>query len=185
MEGNALLKTRRSVRRYRQEPIPVDVLREIADAARYAPSGGNSQPWELVAVNDPEKVDQVYETLAWLPSVGAPPEGKRPVAYFVVISEKESSVADCASLVSHLLLAAHERGIGSCWFGSIRRAELADDLNIPEDYRVAFVVSLGYPDEKFETYETTGQTKVAPENGTVRVPKRPLNSIFHKNGFGS
>ena len=185
MEADALLKTRRSVRRYRQEPIPEGTLREVVDVARYAPSGGNAQHWEIVLVNDPDICEQVYETLAWLPSVGEPPDGKRPTAYFVVISDKDPYVADCASIVNYLLLAAHARGIGSCWFGSVRRAELAEHLRIPREHVIAFVVALGYPDEQFEVLESNMETDVTVENGVVRVPKLPVDEILHMNFHGA
>jgi len=184
MEADALLKTRRSVRRYRQEPIPEGTLREVVDVARYAPSGGNAQHWEIVLVNDPDICEQVYETLAWLPSVGEPPDGKRPTAYFVVISDKDPYVADCASIVNYLLLAAHARGIGSCWFGSVRRAELAEHLRIPREHVIAFVVALGYPDEQFEVTNRSDDTQVRCAHGVTRVPKRPLKSMLHANKFG-
>ena len=49
-----LVKTRKSVRRYKSEPVPDEVLEKILEAARQAPSAGNSQPWEFVVVKDPE-----------------------------------------------------------------------------------------------------------------------------------
>lgn len=184
MEADALLKTRRSVRRYRQEDIPRETLREIADVARYAPSGGNVQKWEIIVVDEPEMREQVYATLSWLPSIGAPAEGERPVAYMVVLGGKDPAVANMASLVSYILLAAHERGIGSCWFGSIRRAQLAADLNIPEDRSICFVVSLGYPEEEFEVYENSDSISVEKKDGVTLIPKKALNDIIHQNSYG-
>lgn len=167
-----------------QKPIPVETLREILDVARYAPSGGNRQGWEVVLVREPEVVARAFPTLGWLGAVGEPPEGQRPVAYAVVISKGEPNAANCASLVIYILLGAHARGIGTCWFGSIQRTELASILRLRDDYRIAFVVSFGYPAEQFETYESADQTAVSVEGGIVRVPKRPLCSILHENQFG-
>ncbi len=183
MDADALLKSRRSVRRYRQDPIPLATLREIVEVARYAPSGGNRQPWEVILVHEPEVVREVFLDVAWHPAVGAPPEGKRPVAYVVVISEGKPRVSDCASLVTYMLLAAHARGIGTCWIGSIKTARLAEALQIPDDYSIVFVVSLGYPDERFEAYENAADTSVTLEGGVVRVPKRPVEAILHENTF--
>jgi len=183
MEADALLKSRRSVRRYRPEPIPLETLREIADTARYAPSAGNRQPCEIIIVHEPALVERVFSTLAWLPAVGAPPEGQRPAAYFVIVNKGEPKVTDCASLVVYALLAAHARGIGTCWFGSVARAELAQILRLPADYSIAFVVSLGYPDERFEVYDSE-QRSVTVRDGVVRVPKRPLEAMVHENTFG-
>ena len=184
MDADTLLKTRRSARRYRQEPVPADTLREIVDVARYAPSGGNAQGWELVLCHESEKVAEVFETLGWLPAVGAPPEGKRPTAYLVVVTKGEPKVADCASLVTCILLAAHARGVGTCWFGFVRRGELAESLGIPDTHFIAFVVSLGYPDESFETHDSADDTAVTVADGIVRVPKKPLSAILHENAYG-
>lgn len=184
MDPDTLLKTRRSVRRYRQEPVPVATLREIMEVARFAPSGGNRQGWQVVLVHEPEVVAQVFSTLSWLQSVGALPEGQRPVAYAVVISEGEPRAADCASLVTYILLAAHQRGVGTCWFGSIERAELSEVLGLPDGFHIAFVISLGYPEERFDTYDNDDETAVALEGGVVRVPKKSLAAILHENRFG-
>jgi len=185
VDADELLRTRRSVRRYSQRPIPVETLREIADAARFAPSGGNAQQWEMVLVHEPDAVEQVFGTLSWLPAVGAPPAGKRPVAYIVVVCPGMGNVADCSSLVTYILLSAHARDIGTCWFGSIDRPRLAEILELPDDYSIPFVVSLGFPDEKIETRDSGSETQVTAEGGTVRVPKLALERIVHENRFRS
>lgn len=182
MDVETLLRTRRSVRRYRQEPVPVATLREIMDVARYAPSGNNRQDWEVVLVHAPETVAQVFPTVTWLACVGPPPEGERPVAYAVVVGRGEPNVANCSSLVAYILLAAHARGVGTCWFGWAK-PELAKVIGLPDDYRVTFVVSLGYPAEQIETYDSAQETEVRLEGGVLRVPKKPLSAILHENRF--
>ncbi|MDP6439572.1 MAG: nitroreductase family protein, partial [Candidatus Brocadiia bacterium] len=134
MTPDELLLTRRSVRRYSQTPVPVETLREIVDVARYAPSGGNAQKWDVILAHEPETVAKVFPTLGWLPVTGAPPEGARPTAYAVVAAEGKPNEANCSSLVVYLLLAAHARGMGTCWFGSIDRKELAEAFGFPEGY---------------------------------------------------
>ena len=54
---------------------------------------------------------------------------------------------------------------------------------MPEHYKIAFVVSLGYPDEAFEVYDSTETTGVTMEGGVVRVPKRLLGAMLHENTF--
>ncbi len=184
MEIEEALKNRRSVRRYRQKAVSMETLKEIGEICRYAPTGGNRQDWELVLVNDQDIVGDVFSTLAWLPTVGAPPEGKRPTAYLVVISDdKSNGVADCAAITTYALLAAYARGLGSCWFGSIRRTELSKLLEVPETYSIEFVISLGYPDEEFRV--ENGDGKVRVEDGVTNVPKRRVSDIIHVNSFGN
>jgi nitroreductase len=183
MEALEALRTRRSVRRYSQKKISRELLGKIVDVARYAPTGGNSQRWKIVLVDEPELLDNVFQTLSWLPSVGKPEEGARPTAYMVIISDKEANIADCASLSTYITLAAHDRGLGSCWFGSVRRTELMKLLNIPEEYSIEFVVSLGYPDEKFEIVESEEDTTVSRDGGTTVVPKLKCEKILQHNSF--
>lgn len=183
METLEALRTRRSVRRYSQEEISRDVIEEIVDVARYAPTGGNSQRWKIILVDEPELRDNVFQTLSWLPGVGKPEEGAKPTAYMVIASNKKANIADCASLSTYITLAAHSRGLGSCWFGSIRRTELMELLNIPEEYSIEFVVSLGYPDETFEIVESDEETAVTREDGITVVPKLKCEKILQHNSF--
>jgi len=183
MDVTEALETRRSIRRYTGEPVERDLLLKVVELCRYAPSGGNKQEWELILVDDSEKVDSVFDTLAWLPAVGAPPEGKRPSAYIVVISdEKSDGLADCACVTTYALLAAHSQGLGSCWFGSIRRTELAKILSIPDHYSIEFVVSLGYSGEEVKT--VNGHTDVSVDDGVTWVSKRTVSDMTHLNSFG-
>ncbi len=185
MDIGDALKTRRSVRRYQQKPVPREILCEVVDMCRFAPSAANRQEWEIVLVDDPQNIRKVYETLAWLPAVGPPPADSRPTAYAVIISdEKSDGVSDCASVTTYMLLAAHSRGLGSCWFGSISRTELANLLGIPDKYSVEFVVALGYPDEKVKAVNNDGDREVTVKEEYTQVPKRTSKDILHLNFFG-
>lgn len=184
MDARELLTERRSIRKYDQKPVERDVLNEVIDLARYAPSGGNVQDWEIVAVDDPDLLDQVYDTLAWLPATGKPPKGQKPTAYLVIISKENAGVADCASLATYTTLAAHVLGLGSCWFGSVRRTELADDLSIPDHYSIEFVISLGYPAEEARTVDSDDETQVMEQDGQICVPKLSVDSLTYYNTYG-
>ncbi len=187
MDAVEALKTRRSVRRYLQEPVPRSLLREVAETGRYAPSAGNRQEWELILVDDPGTAGKVFDTLAWLPAVGPPPEGRKPTAYIVVISdEKTDGVADCASVTTYMLLAAHAMGLSGCWFSSISRTELSELLGIPDEYSIEFVLSLGYADEIMKAVDSDGHDKdVNVTDRATEVPKRRLPDMLHVNTFGN
>lgn len=186
MNLQTALKNRRSIRRYEQKAVPRDVLYDVAEMCRFAPSAGNRQEWELILVDEAEKVEGVFDTLAWLPAVGPPPDGKRPTAYIVVISnEKADALADCAAVTTYILLAGYARGLGSCWFGSIRRTELSTLLDIPDSYSVEFVVALGYPDEKMQAVNSKGECEVEVMEGVTHVPKRVVPDVLHVNSFGN
>ena len=150
------IKSRRSVRRFRQEAISRETLLGLVEAARCAPSAANRQPLEFVIVNAEEQTAQVFAQLAWAGYVRPrrdPPAGRRPVAYIIVLVHTEKAMAefgkvDAAAAIENILLAAQGKGIGSGWLGAINRDELREILKIPDKYDIDSVVALGYPDEQ-------------------------------------
>ena len=191
MDIYEVIKKRRSIRRFKQDEIPLRILEKLVDAARFAPSGGNIQPWEFIIVNDKELLDKVFETLAWAGYIapeGTPPEGKRPTAYIVALQNTKLSpftpTHDMAAAVENILLVATEEGLGSCWIGSVKRKKLAEILNIPSDYHIDSVIALGYPDETSVIEEYKDSIKYwKDEKGIMHVPKRKLKEIIHYNKF--
>lgn len=189
------IKSRRSVRRFRQEAISKETLLELVEAARCAPSAANRQPLEFVIVNAEEQTAQVLAQLAWAGYVRPrrdPPASKRPVAYIIVLVHTEKAMAefgkvDAAAAIENILLAAQGKGIGSCWLGSINRDELREILKIPDKYDINSVVALGYPDEQPVMEDCKGESieYYLDDEDVLHVPKRPLPSITHINKFGS
>lgn len=186
MEVYKAIKGRRSVRRYRKEPVPEEVLLKIIDAGRFAPSAGNKQPWEFVMVNKEGLVEKIFKNVAWLPAAGEPPQGRRPTAYIVVLGNpkiKEHYQADLSAAIQNILLAAYAEGLGSCWIGSVNRENIYCLLKIPRSLDIFSLISLGYPDEGAvcENSPSTGVWK--DEEGKVYVPKKPIDKIVHKNYY--
>lgn len=189
------IKSRRSVRRFRQEAISKETLLELVEAARCAPSAANRQPLEFVIVNAEEQTAQVFAQLAWAGYVRPrrdPPAGRRPVAYIIVLVHTEKAMAefgkvDAAAAIENILLAAQGKGIGSCWLGAINRDELREILKIPDKYDIDSVVALGYPDEQPVMEDCKGESieYYLDDEDVLHVPKRPLPSITHINKFGS
>jgi nitroreductase len=187
-----VIRARRTVRFYEQRPVAREVLRELVDAARFAPSGGNVQPLEYVVVDDAEVAARVFGTLAWAGGVRPrrnPTEGKRPVAYVVVLVNRQVRASggqhDAGAAIENLLLAGWEKGIGSCWLGSVKRDELRGILGIPEHLEIDSVVSLGYPAEQPVAEEMTDSVEYyLDESDRLHVPKRRLDDIMHVNGYG-
>jgi len=187
------IKSRRSVRRFRQEAISKETLLELVEAARCAPSAANRQPLEFVIVNAEEQTAQVFAQLAWAGYIQPrrdPPADKRPVAYIIVLVHTEKAMAefgkvDAAAAIANILLAAQGEGIGSCWLGSINRDELREILDIPDKYDIDSVVALGYPDEQPVMEDCKGESieYYLDDNDVLHVPKRPFRSITHMNKF--
>jgi nitroreductase len=187
------IRARRTIRFYQQRAIPVDDLRELVDAARLAPSGANLQPLEYVVVHDEEVVSQIFATLAWAGGVAPrrnPPEGKRPVAYVIVLINREVRSSggehDAAASIENLLLAGWEKGIGGCWIGSVDRDEVRRLLAIPDNLDIDSVVSLGYPAEQPVAEDSSDTVEYyLDEADTLHIPKRRLADILHENRYGT
>jgi nitroreductase len=189
------IKSRRSVRRFSRQPISKQILLELIEAARCAPSAANRQPLEFVIVNSDDLKVKVFAQLAWAAYVQPrrdPPAGKRPVAYIVVLVHSDKAMAkwskaDAAAAIENILLAAQGKGIGSCWLGSIKKDKLREILEIPDKYDIDSVIALGYPDEQPVMENCKGESieYYLDDNDVLHVPKRPLRSITHMNKFGS
>ncbi len=146
------IKTRRSIRRYKETPVPENLLKEVLNAARLAPSADNAQPWKIIVVRDEQAKQRVTQACnsqrfmvqapVILVVVGIPDE-----AFQMVGGYMSSHVIDASIALDHLTLAAHSLGLGTCWIAWFKEEKVKDVLGIPEDVRVVALTPLGYPDE--------------------------------------
>lgn len=179
---------RRSIRRFRQEPIPYSILEKLVNAARVAPSAGNLQPLEYIIVDDKGTCAEIFLNLRWAAYIaprGTPPEGKRPTAYIVVLVNKNIKVKnyerDVGAAVENILLAALEQGVGTCWIESIERENLRQILKVPASHEIDSVGALGYKAQESVVEEMTDSVKYWLDNHeTLHVPKRKLTDILHE-----
>jgi nitroreductase len=160
------LKSRRSIRRFRRDPPPLEMILKAIDVARYAPSAKNSQPWRFIVVNDPLLKDRLAEIHPW-----ARPLKEAPVSVVVACHVDESPTSymlDCANATIYLLLALHALGLGAVWIQALRNVEeLRVLLNIPNNAIPVAVIAIGYPDEKPEPR-----------------PRRPMSEVVFLNKYG-
>jgi nitroreductase len=146
------IKTRRSIRRYKENPVPETLIKEVLNASRLSPSADNAQPWKFVVVRDEQTKLKLaaacngQKFIAQAPVVvvacGIPDE-----AFPTVGGYMSSHVIDASIAVDHLTLAAHAAGLGTCWIASFKEDKVRDTLGIPEDVRVVALTPLGYPAE--------------------------------------
>jgi len=184
----------RSTRRFREDQrIPIEILYQLIDIARFCPSARNRQPLRyLLSVEEKETIE-IRSCLLFaldLPEWDGPAEGERPAAYITIIAAKGAQPdpsIDLGIAAQTILLAAAEMGIAGCIFGSIRRKELAFILRIPESYQILLVIALGYPGEEIRIEELgeNGDTRYWRDEGSVHhVPKRSLRECILMAGFG-
>ncbi len=155
---------RRTIRRYKKEPIPQEVQDRILEAGRQAPSASNRQPWHFVVVSDPEMKEKlatgryngfIKDSVFTVVGVALP---------FDATSEKWG-VVDVTIALQNMVLAAEVQGVGSCWIGDFREDELRNLLSIPEKAKVVALISFGLPDE------TPGPKQKKPLNEMIHVEK--------------
>jgi nitroreductase len=186
-----LILSRRSIRQFKPEPISQDILKQLVNAARLAPSAANLQPLEFVVAEKEEITKKIFPCLKWAAYIapeGNPKPGHEPMAYIIVlvnttIRDKVFEY-DVGAAIENMILAAWERGIGTCWLLSVEREKIQEILKIPAEYRIDSVLALGYPDEEPVVEDAKDSVKYWKDsNGQLHVPKRKLDDIIHFNKF--
>lgn len=153
MEFMDVVRRRRSIRRYRPDPIPQTKIDAVLEAARLAPSWANGQCWTFVVVTDPKVKHRLAESgNEWIEDAPvviaacASPERsgiKRDQPYYLV---------DIGIAMEHLMLAATDQGLGGCWIGWFDEGKAQRALGTPKAVRVVALAPLGYPDESPEPH---------------------------------
>jgi Nitroreductase len=161
------LKSRRSIRRFKPEPPPKELILKAIDTARYAPSAKNSQPWRFIIVDDPDLKNKLASI-----HFSAIPLYNAPLAIVVVCQIDESPTSymlDCANSTLYLLLALHALGLGAVWIQALRNIEeIKQALLIPNNAIPVAIIAVGYPDE-------------TPQHR----PRKPLSEIVYLNKYGN
>ena len=150
MDIAGIIKSRRSVRKYKNKMLSEDDLEKILEAARWAPSGLNNQPWRYLVV----KESDTKNVLAKFTKYGSIIESA-PVVIAVCLFKadsynREKDLMAIGASIQNMLLQAYDLGLGSCWMGEIlnRKQEAADFLKLDKSLEVMAAVAFGYPDEK-------------------------------------
>jgi len=138
------IKQRRSVRRYKEKPFPMEELTSLVEAARWAPSAGNSQPWEFLLINDEDMLRALKSVSpGWL---------KQAPALVVTCTNKKRktdwSLMDVGAAMQNILLYAHSREYGCCPIGSFVVETVKELLELPPHLEPVLFITVGYPDEK-------------------------------------
>jgi len=168
----ALLKSRRSIRRYRPDPVPDEMIEQLLEAGRWAPSASNRQPWAFVVVRDEAIRREVaqhaaYYFIRWAHVEEAPllivlcGDSRNPV-YRQFLHE------DVGLAGSQIMLQAKALGLGTCWLGGLDRKAIAAVIKLPEHFEVIGLLTVGFPAEEPETKS-----------------RKPLAEIVHYEVYGS
>jgi len=173
------IKERRSVRRYRVEKmVPEELLEQVLEAARWAPSWANTQCWEVIVVKDADMRRRLQEILGRNPAFDAMVQA--PVVLVLCAGLNRAGfkkgvattvfgdwfMYDLGIATQNICLAAHGLGLGTVIVGSFDQDKVGEVLSVPEGYRVVSMIPLGYPDGDSRT-----------------PPRREISDIRHDEKF--
>jgi len=147
-----LIKSRYSVRNFKPEPVPPELMEKLLEAARWAPSAGNLQPWFFYVLSGQRQrealaaaaLNQRFITQAPLCIVVCA-EPARSACVYGTRGRNLYCYQDTAAAAQNILLAATGLGLGTCWAGSFKEDEVRQVLSIPKNYIPVAIISVGYP----------------------------------------
>ena len=167
------IKKRRSIRAYKKQDLSPEAVDQLLEAARWAPSAGNVQPWEFVVVS----TSHMKQNLS-LAAYGQKDLEEASIVIVVCADLKRTEQAygtrgktlyciqDTAAAIQNILLTATSLGLGTCWIGAFKEEEVRKVINAPKDIRPVAMITVGYPDES-----------PPPRH------RRPLSEMVHKEKF--
>lgn len=149
MDTLTAIRARRSIRKYRNQPIEPEKLKAILEAARLAPSARNAQLWKFVVVQDQKQRELLatatkYSFIADAPVIiaGVALDPDRVMSCGV-----PAYAVDLAIAMTNITLAACALGLGTCWIGGFDQDIARKALGVPEKYKIVELMPLGYPAE--------------------------------------
>lgn len=166
MDVIGAIKIRRSIREYKDKPIPKESLENLVDAARFAPTARAVQPWEFIVITESailKKIGEMAENGRFV--------AKAKACIAVFCQETKYYLEDGCAATGNILLAATSQGIASCWVAGDKKpycAEIAKLLNVPAAFKLVSLVALGYPES---------------ENSFRIIDKRSLKELIHWERF--
>ena len=156
-----VIKSRRSVRKFKPDPIPKEFIEKLLEAARWAPSWANTQCWEFIVVKDPKIKAELAEAL--VPPRNPAKEavtkapivlvalGKKGVSGFYkgtpITNKGDWLMFDVALAVENLVLEAHSLGLGTVIVGAVDFEKASKVLEVPGNVEVVALIPIGYPDQ--------------------------------------
>lgn len=174
MEVLEAIRNRRAVRQFKPDIVDDESLKKILDAARWAPSPFNIQPWEFIVIKDKETLKAISKVARYAGYLEA-----APMAIAVVVPPIDNKFSWIESIgepkfaaaiaAQNIMLAAWDMGIGSCWV-STDREKAAKILKLPGKYFLLAVIPIGYPLSE----------SLKPE----KITRKPLESMIMYETYG-
>ena len=167
MEVFECIRRRRTIREYKNDPIPEDVLEKILQAGRWSPSSSNSQPWHFVVVQDPSTLSELGRIATQGSFIS-----DAPLAIVIVMENAPRPQLDAGRAIQQMELVAWSEGLGTCFVGvRVEEQQIAvkELLNIPSDLELITIMPYGY---RPTSINRTG------------TPRKDLADMVHREKFG-
>lgn len=183
-----IIKTRRSVRKYKDQAVTKEFIDKILEAARWAPSAINVQPVRFVVVQDSEIKKKVGDAARFYFLIN---NHVADAALIIAVCAKDKNYKwaplDCAMASQNIMLEAHSLGLGSCFVGEFNEDKAKEALGLPDKMKIFALITIGFPDGEVETpprldineivfydkYEENGdigsKSILSPKSGTMSV----------------
>jgi nitroreductase len=164
MEAFEAVRTVLAVRKYRDTPVPPQIVQRIVEAGRLTASSMNGQPWHFIVVENRETLRQLGALARTGPYIA-----QAPLAIIVAIDNTKFAVSDASRAIQSMILTAWSEGIGSNWVGFSGLPEVKQLLGIPDALDVLAILPFGYP---------------AQAIGQGKKERKPLGEVVHRERFG-
>lgn len=165
MDCKETIFTRHSVRDFLQDPIPEEVLNDMLEAARLAPSAQNRQPWRFIVLTNPEKIKALAANTGL---IGLSNFFIRNAPCLIIacadksknlrVNDLDYYLVDTAIAFQQMFLMAWSYGIGGCWLAAFSEKKLCAYLDLPKNWKIVALSPFGYPAEKQGLYSKALKT---------------------------
>lgn len=154
-----VIKKRRSIRKYKQQDVEAEKIKEILKAAQFSPSANHLKPWEFIVVKDKQLKEKLSQTTPW-----ASFAADSSVIIVILADEQKSNdwLEDGAVAAENIYLETVNQGLGTCWIqvrnqqnsqGKDSEKYVKEILRIPETMRIICLLPIGYPDEHLSEHD--------------------------------
>ena len=157
-----VIRNRRSIRKYTEEKVSEEQIREILEAAFLAPTASNRQEWRFIVIENREMLEKMAEINPYAKMT-------KDCAFSIIVGYEKGisdkfGVVDCGAAIQNMMLQAHSMGIGSVWCAMMPDSEQYENYNkiigFPENFATVASVQFGYPAEERETPDRFDEAKV-------------------------
>ena len=144
------IKTRRSIRQFKKDPVPDEILDQILESGLWAPSGKNNQPWKFAVIRDPATKESLATFTHYSSVIHHAPVCIAVFLDHSRVYDRTKDVLAVGASIQNMLLTIHELGLGGVWLGEIlkNKDKVRELLRTDQDLELMAVVALGYPSRK-------------------------------------